>query len=247
MKRIPQPLWVTIIVLSVLLFSSVVAQPGAYTISSWVVAGGGGGSTGGAYGLDGTIGQSAAGLASGGTYSLESGYWAYEAFSVIQVPFSGRIYMPILGRPRPPTPTPITPTPTPITPTPDTRCDLFEPNNTRTSPAGPLVSKQPNSAKFCNGDDEDNYFFVTNTNEQLQIRLQLPPSLVGKVFLYIYDQDEIGQNRDICKEVTGLMDQADETILCGSTGAGGYVVRLYTQSPADFDNQNPYTLTVTYF
>ena len=40
-----------------------------------VVASGGGGSSGGGYQLDGTAGQAAAGIMTGGDYELGSGFW----------------------------------------------------------------------------------------------------------------------------------------------------------------------------
>lgn len=49
---------------------------GGYEISWHTVDGGGGTSTGGAYTLDGTIGQHDAGSQSGGGYVLAGGFWA---------------------------------------------------------------------------------------------------------------------------------------------------------------------------
>lgn len=51
-------------------------QGAGFTIDPYVVAGGGGSSTGGGFTLDGTIGQPAAGGdLTGGTFSLNSGFW----------------------------------------------------------------------------------------------------------------------------------------------------------------------------
>jgi hypothetical protein len=50
-------------------------QGGPYVLNPTVVAGGGGTSTNGTTRLDGTIGQSALGLSSGGTFSLNAGFW----------------------------------------------------------------------------------------------------------------------------------------------------------------------------
>jgi hypothetical protein len=41
----------------------------------WVVAGGGGTSSGGDFQVEGTAGQAAAGVVSGGPYQLGSGFW----------------------------------------------------------------------------------------------------------------------------------------------------------------------------
>ncbi len=51
---------------------------------SWHVIGGGGASftTAGSYSLGGTIGQSATGPLSGGSYALNSGFWQPANFSV---------------------------------------------------------------------------------------------------------------------------------------------------------------------
>ncbi len=50
-------------------------QGGPYVLNPTVVAGGGGTSTNGTTRLDGTIGQSALGLSSGGSFSLNAGFW----------------------------------------------------------------------------------------------------------------------------------------------------------------------------
>ena len=46
-----------------------------FTIDSFTIAGGGGTSIGGGYSVSGTIGQPDAGTMSGGTYSLDGGFW----------------------------------------------------------------------------------------------------------------------------------------------------------------------------
>jgi hypothetical protein len=53
-----------------------------YTIDWFTLDGGGGQSSGGAYTLNGTIGQPDAGTSSGGAYTLHGGFWA--AFAVVQ-------------------------------------------------------------------------------------------------------------------------------------------------------------------
>jgi hypothetical protein len=51
------------------------AQGGGYDLSWWTVDGGGGNSSGGRYGLGGTIGQPDPGLLVGGDYTLGGGFW----------------------------------------------------------------------------------------------------------------------------------------------------------------------------
>jgi len=56
----------------------------------WTVDGGGGTSLGGPYALSGTVGQPDAGLLSGGTYTLDGGFWSGLA--------GYRIYLPLIVR-----------------------------------------------------------------------------------------------------------------------------------------------------
>jgi hypothetical protein len=49
------------------------------SVNWWAVAGGGGTSTGGVYSASGTIGQPDAGQASGGNYTVVSGFWGTVA------------------------------------------------------------------------------------------------------------------------------------------------------------------------
>lgn len=53
-----------------------------YSLDWFSIDGGGGTSTGGPYGLDGTIGQPDAGFMSGGAYSLAGGFWAVTSAAV---------------------------------------------------------------------------------------------------------------------------------------------------------------------
>jgi hypothetical protein len=55
-----------------------------YTIDWYSIDGGGGISTGGVYTINGTIGQSDAGRMSGGSYTIEGGFWA--VLGVVQTP-----------------------------------------------------------------------------------------------------------------------------------------------------------------
>jgi hypothetical protein len=165
------------------------------------------------------------------------------ALQAVSGPDNRRGYLPLVRRP--PTPTPLPPTATPTTP--PSSCDIYEPNDDRNvNPFGPLISNQTYAAKLCQ-DDEDNYHFTTATNEQIQVVIHLPTSLVGGTYLYIYDRNDLRQNADICKTATGQLNKADSTILCSIPHAGAYVVRLYTADPATvFDNVNTYTLRVVY-
>ena len=55
-----------------------------FAVSWWTVDGGGGTSTGGVYSVSGTVGQPDAGMMSGGTYTLDGGFWAVIA--AVQTP-----------------------------------------------------------------------------------------------------------------------------------------------------------------
>jgi hypothetical protein len=57
------------------------AQGGGYDLSWWTVDGGGGNSSGGEYGLSGTIGQPDPGLLVGGDYTLGGGFWGGGALA----------------------------------------------------------------------------------------------------------------------------------------------------------------------
>jgi hypothetical protein len=66
--------------------STATAEPvGGYEIAWYSVDSGGGASTGGAYALDGTIGQPDAGSLSGGAYTLAGGFWAGLAEAIVNV------------------------------------------------------------------------------------------------------------------------------------------------------------------
>ena len=60
------------------------AQP--YAIDWWTVGGGGGNSAGGGFTLSGTVGQPDAGRMSGGSYSLEGGFWGILAPYFLYLP-----------------------------------------------------------------------------------------------------------------------------------------------------------------
>jgi len=63
------------------------APEASYDISWWTVDGGGTTlSSGGSYGLGGTIGQPDAGLMSGGDYTLLGGFWGAAQGHIIYLP-----------------------------------------------------------------------------------------------------------------------------------------------------------------
>ena len=82
-------------------FSGHAQSGGTFLIEKSVIAGGGGSAAGGAFALDGTIGQSFAGtMSSGGTFSLDSGFWASSAAPIT---ISGTVtYGNAMGSPAPP-------------------------------------------------------------------------------------------------------------------------------------------------
>jgi hypothetical protein len=230
----------TAIALSGLLVSIVLPQTAGYDIQVWSVSGGGG-SAGRTYVVEDTIGQPIAERISGGTYVLETGFW--DSDTALQ---PGPVYLPQLSHAPTPTPSPTrTPGPTPTrTPTPTSKCDSFEPNDSRTNPTGPLLAGQTYQAKFCAGDAEDNYFFTTTTGNQIQITITLPPALVNHTLLWVYDQDDLRQGQEVCKH--GFISKSPLTVLCSIQNPGTYVLRLYPDSGAVFDNVNPYTFRVDF-
>lgn len=93
-KELLSTTWLVIALCTV----AVVPQSGGtFEITKSVIAGGGGQSTGGAFTLDGTIGQSIAGTNStGGTFGLTGGFWGGQAAPVSSVTVSGRV-LTVLG------------------------------------------------------------------------------------------------------------------------------------------------------
>ena len=69
---------ILIILTAVLLLtaSALASSEASYQLNWYTVDGGGGDSSGGVYTLNGTIGQTDAGMISGGTYTLAGGFWA---------------------------------------------------------------------------------------------------------------------------------------------------------------------------
>jgi len=120
-------------------------------------------------------------------------------------------------------------------------CDQYEPNNNRrVNPWGPLQSSQLYQAKLCTGDAEDNYYFDAGTTNPVQIRLQLPSSLVNHTAIWLYAKSSLDQ--PICG--TGPVTTADYNTQCPISQAGQYIIRLCTDGASD--NMNTYTLQATF-
>ncbi|MCP4708421.1 MAG: hypothetical protein GY869_07345, partial [Planctomycetes bacterium] len=67
--------------------SKTIAQSGGTYDLTWsTIDGGGGRSTGGAFILEGTIGQPDAGLLSGGEYVLAGGFWPATSWCIVDLP-----------------------------------------------------------------------------------------------------------------------------------------------------------------
>ena len=69
-----KPSWSALILVALFL-SGICAHAQTYSIDWFTIDGGGGTSTGGAYAVSGTIGQLDAGTLSGGSYTLDGGFW----------------------------------------------------------------------------------------------------------------------------------------------------------------------------
>ena len=93
MKRAMFFLLIAMLIVTLFIGSTVAAQSGGGYDLSWSTIAGGGGtsSSGGGYSLVGTVGQSDTGVLSGGSYTLNGGFWN-NAFG------NYRIYLPLLLR-----------------------------------------------------------------------------------------------------------------------------------------------------
>jgi len=75
MKRIKWKIGIVFMTLLISLTMGALAQVQSYAVPWWVVGGGGGTSIGRDYTLSGTVGQSDTGRVSGGSYSIDGGFW----------------------------------------------------------------------------------------------------------------------------------------------------------------------------
>jgi hypothetical protein len=82
-KRKPGSLFWGLLIFLAIATSS---QAQSYEITWWVVGGGGGTSIGGDYTLSGTVGQSDTGRVSGGSYSIDGGFWGPLASYYLYLP-----------------------------------------------------------------------------------------------------------------------------------------------------------------
>jgi hypothetical protein len=78
-------------VIAILAGGTAVADSLGYAIDWWTVDSGGGSSSGGRYGLSGTIGQPDAGEMAGGDYTLSGGFW-------VEVQPGYVVYLPLVMR-----------------------------------------------------------------------------------------------------------------------------------------------------
>ena len=88
-RRIPI---IAIVLLSCLLIAAGVFVDGIPKIDRWVIAGGGGGSTGGVVTLDASLGEPIVGISSGGSIVLEAGFWTGTGVGTNQT------FLPLLSR-----------------------------------------------------------------------------------------------------------------------------------------------------
>ena len=90
------------------------------------------------------------------------------------------------------------------------------------------------------GDPEDNYYFDAVTAQEVQIRLQLPGTLVGRTSVWLYAQGAL--RRTLCgtEEIKSVIYTAS----CHIDRGARYVVRIYTDGMTS--NAHWYVLQVTY-
>jgi hypothetical protein len=73
----------------------------------------------------------------------------------------------------------------------------------------------------------------------VQLTLTLPTSQVGNAAIWLYAQSNTGKT--LCG--TGPVTKTTYGVTCPISGAGRYIVRLYTNRP---DNANSYGLQLTF-
>jgi hypothetical protein len=140
---------------------------------------------------------------------------------------------------------------TPYVPPPvDPLCDEFEPNNSRHTSPSSINLATTITAKICQKEglsqadpySEDNYRIRTTQARPLQVKLTLPPSLLGHIALLVYDSKGLTNHLPGC--YIDIVRTTPYTMNCPLPAeAGAYVVRLYSDKDV-FDNIQPYTLHV---
>lgn len=146
------------------------------------------------------------------------------------------VYLPLIHKMLPPA------TPTPALTPPS--CDPYEPNDSRATAWGPLVSGQTYQARLCQGDHEDDYYLNALPSQPLVVTISLPAALVGYTNFWIY-YDESSEAIDGCGR--GPITNGNETITCPIKFAGRYLIQMYTDNEnLYFDNSQYYTLRATF-
>ena len=87
--------YILVVGMCLLMVTSVLAAPLAYSLGWWTVDAGGGTSVGGIYSLSGSIGQPEAGSMSGSGYQLVGGFWGGAAGAA---PPLAKAYLPLVVR-----------------------------------------------------------------------------------------------------------------------------------------------------
>lgn len=86
---------VTPVLLALILCVAGLASAQSYSVDWFTVDGGGGTSSGGAFTINGTIGQPDAGVLSGGDYTVEGGFWS--GISILQTTGAPLLSIQLLG------------------------------------------------------------------------------------------------------------------------------------------------------
>lgn len=124
-------------------------------------------------------------------------------------------------------------------------CDDLEPNNDRSTTTRELALGQLYQAKLC-ANDEDNYIVTLASATKPVITLTLPNTLREKTVIFIYNKLNLSPTATICGEGGLPKNNVITLTKCPPLPAGtSIVVRVYTDNPNDFDDQNAYSLLVT--
>ena len=84
---------ITLALLSCLLIAGGVLADGTSGIDQWVIGGGGGAASGAGVALDATLGEPIVGASSGGSITLEAGFWVGASGSG-----TNQVFLPLLSR-----------------------------------------------------------------------------------------------------------------------------------------------------